>query len=185
MRILIAECMQEISSFNPHPSDYDAFTIERGEAILRQRSLNTPIGGALSVFEERGDVELVAAISARAGSGGILTAAGFSCLREEILGAVRGYAGTIDALYVSLHGAMGAVDQPDPEGELLDRLRDIFGEAPPSSCRWIFMASSQIVCCGASTAWPYTRPILTSISPIRAPALPACCSKSLTANCNL
>lgn len=131
MRILIAECMQEISSFNPLPSHYDAFTIDRDEAVLRQRGLNTAIGGALSIFEERPDVELVPAISARAGSGGILTAAGFARLRDEILGAARPYAGTIDALYVSLHGAMGAVDQPDPEGELLDRLRDIFGEAPP------------------------------------------------------
>ena len=30
-RILIIECMQEISSFNPVPSGYDSFHVERGE----------------------------------------------------------------------------------------------------------------------------------------------------------
>lgn len=131
MRILIAECMQEISSFNPVPSHYESFAIDRGEAVMHQRGLNTAIGGALSVFDARADVELAPAISARAGSAGILDADCFARLRDEFLEAAQLHARHIDALYVSLHGSMGAVGQPDPEGELLDGLRDIFGEAPP------------------------------------------------------
>ena len=33
-RILIAECKQEVSSFNPVPSRYEDFVVTRGEAIL-------------------------------------------------------------------------------------------------------------------------------------------------------
>jgi len=131
MRVLLAECMQEISSFNPVPSHYESFTIDRYQAVMRQRGLNTAIGGALSVFDARADVELAPALSARAGSAGILDAGCFARLRDEFLEAARRHAGKIDALCVSLHGAMGAVGQPDPEGELLDGLRDIFGEALP------------------------------------------------------
>jgi len=32
-RVLIVECMQEISSFNPVPSQYENFRIERGEEM--------------------------------------------------------------------------------------------------------------------------------------------------------
>ena len=35
-RILIVECMQEISSFNPLLSGYDHFSVQRGEELYRQ-----------------------------------------------------------------------------------------------------------------------------------------------------
>ena len=47
-KILIAECMQEISSFNPLPSGYENFHIERGDELYVKRGLNTSIGGALA-----------------------------------------------------------------------------------------------------------------------------------------
>ena len=40
-RILVVECMQEISSFNPLPSGYENFHIERGDEMLRHRGRNT------------------------------------------------------------------------------------------------------------------------------------------------
>ena len=47
---MIVECMQEISSFNPVPSDYSYFGVQRGAELLAQRGLNTGIGGALEVL---------------------------------------------------------------------------------------------------------------------------------------
>jgi microcystin degradation protein MlrC len=124
--------MQEISSFNPLPSGYEDFVVERGNAMFgAQRGLNTAIGGALSVFEARPDVELVPTIAAHANSAGILAAEDWARLRDEILYGARPHAGTIDAIYVSLHGAMGAAGEPDPEGALLEGLRAIFGMAMP------------------------------------------------------
>jgi microcystin degradation protein MlrC len=131
MRIMLVECRQEISSFNPLASSYDDFAIDHGAALFRQRGLNTAIGGALSVFEARPDVLLVPTISARAGSAGILAAASWQKLFDEIVAAVAPHAGAVDAIYVSLHGAMGAEGEPDPEGALLEALRERFGAALP------------------------------------------------------
>ncbi len=132
-RILIVECMQEISSFNPLPSRYENFDIDRGDGLYRQRGRNTAIGGALSVFDGHADIETVPTISARAGSAGILSAAGWERLSREILEAVEEKLRDIDGIYVSLHGAMGAEGELDPEGFLLARIREMAGEAMPIS----------------------------------------------------
>ena len=65
-RILVVECMQEISSFNPVESQYEQFVIQRGAEVFDlQRGNNTSIGGALEVLEATPGVELVPAYSAR------------------------------------------------------------------------------------------------------------------------
>jgi len=74
-RILVAECMQEISSFNPLQSEYANFHIERGQQMLVQKGINTGLGGALAVFDEVG-FEPVLTIAARAGSAGLLSRSG-------------------------------------------------------------------------------------------------------------
>jgi len=68
VRILIAECFQEISSFNPQLSDYRYFKIQRGEDVLVQRHEESALGGALAVFATRSDVEVIPAYSAEAES---------------------------------------------------------------------------------------------------------------------
>jgi hypothetical protein len=52
MRILVCECKQEVSSFNPALGRYDDFVIKGGEEFLSyHRPLRLEAGGALSVFE--------------------------------------------------------------------------------------------------------------------------------------
>jgi microcystin degradation protein MlrC len=130
-RILIAECMQEISSFNPLQSGYADFRIRRGEEILEQRGLNTAIGGAMSVFDRRADVTILPTISATAPSAGILAAKGWKRLSREIMAAIERAAGEADAVLFSLHGAMGAVGELDPEGWLLQETRKLVGPKVP------------------------------------------------------
>jgi microcystin degradation protein MlrC len=129
-RILIVECMQEISSFNPLPSGYENFHILRGNAIYDQRGRNQAIGGALAVFEARRDIAVVPAISARSGSAGLLSAAGWKRLSTEIMDAVRASIDHVDAIYFSLHGAMGADGELDPEGWLLEQTRALAPNKP-------------------------------------------------------
>ena len=130
-RILIAECMQEISSFNPLPSGYENFHIEHGPQMLAQQGLNTGLGGALQVFRETG-METVLTMGARAGSAGLLSAAGWKRLSSELLAAVAsGAKSGIDGVYFSMHGAMGADSELDPEGYLLQETRRIVGAEVP------------------------------------------------------
>ena len=123
--------MQEISSFNPVPSRYENFRIERGEEMLSQEGLNTALGGALPVLRAAG-MEPVFATSARAGSAGLLAAEGWSRLSAEILAAIwAGAQSGVDGVYFSMHGAMGAEGELDPEGYLLEETRRIVGERAP------------------------------------------------------
>ena len=130
-RILIAECMQEISSFNPLQSGYDHFSVQRGEELYRQATLNSAVGGALAVFRGAPGVTTVPAYSARAGSAGLLSAAGWNRLSEEFVAAVTANLANIDGIYVSLHGAMGADGELDPEGFLLAEVRRLAGPRVP------------------------------------------------------
>lgn len=130
-RILIADCKQEISSFNPLPSHYENFLIHHGEGLYGQRGKNQELGGALAVFEARPDIEIVPTICARSGSAGQLSAEGWKKLSEEILAAIFAKLDRIDGIYVSLHGAMGADGELDPEGYLLEKLRERVGPDMP------------------------------------------------------
>jgi microcystin degradation protein MlrC len=130
-RILVADCEQEISSFNPVPSDYGYFSVKRGEEIFRDRGLNTQMGGALSVFDADGKVELVPTMSARAPSAGILEKKSWKKLSGEILSSIEKSSKGIDGIYFAMHGAMGAEGELDPEGYLLQEVRKIVGEKMP------------------------------------------------------
>jgi microcystin degradation protein MlrC len=131
-RILVSECKQEISSFNPAPSGYEDFVISSGEAFFaRHRGLQSEVAGALSVFGQRAGLELVPGYGAQAiTSGGTLAAAAFRRIADGFLAAVRA-AGHVDGVYFALHGAMAAEGEEDPEGYLLEETRRILSERVP------------------------------------------------------
>jgi microcystin degradation protein MlrC len=134
-RIAIAECKQEVSSFNPAASHFEDFRIVRGQALLdHHRQVREEVGGALSVLDADGAVELVPAFGASANtSGGILAADDFQRLSRQFLDdlAAMRQSGSVDAAYFSLHGAMQAENEEDPEGYLLQEARRILGEKIP------------------------------------------------------
>jgi microcystin degradation protein MlrC len=132
MRILIAECKQEVSTFNPSASRYRDFDTSYGDDILHfHRGGQLEVGGALSVFDARDNVELIPTYSARSiTSGGTLADADFRRIVGEFLAAIQA-APPVDGVYFALHGAMAADDEDDPEGYLLQETRDLLGEAIP------------------------------------------------------
>lgn len=131
-RIIIAECKQEVSSFNPVPSGYEDFRLASGPRMLDyHRAVREEVGGALSVFSGADDVQVIPAFGASANtSGGILTAEGFGRLSREFLDGLA-QAGEAEAAYFALHGAMQAEGEDDPEGYLLQGARRILGEKIP------------------------------------------------------
>lgn len=131
-KILLAECKQEVSSFNPVPSCYGDFAVSYGREIVDyHRGVRNELGGALSVFDDRADIELVPTYSARAiTSGGTLQAADFERIADEFLASLRA-APQVDGCLFSLHGAMSAVGEDDPEGHLLAEARRILGQRVP------------------------------------------------------
>ena len=131
-RILIAECKQEVATFNPVLSGYDDFTLRHGQSILNyHRQVRSEVGGALSVFDAAPGVELVPTCSAHfITSGGTLADGAFERLASELLSSIKA-APMVDGVYFSLHGAMATRSEGDPEGWLLAETRKIVGEKVP------------------------------------------------------
>ena len=131
-RILVCECKQEISSFNPVLGRYEDFAVSFGQQLIDvHRGVRSEMGGALTVFGERADVEAVPGYSARAiTSGGTLADGAFERIASEFLAAVRS-ARDVDAIYLSLHGAMAAESEHDCEGYLIEETRKIAGARAP------------------------------------------------------
>ncbi len=132
IKVLVAECKQEVSTFNPSSSHYADFEVTRGEELLRyHRVVHNEMRGALDVFDEQGDVQVVPAYSARAiTSGGILAGPDFRRITDEFEQSLHD-APAVDAAYFALHGAMAAEGEDDPEGLLLALARQVLGETVP------------------------------------------------------
>jgi len=131
-RIAIAECKQEVSTFSPARSGIDDFRIARKSALLdHHRRVREEVGGAISVFDADSRVELAPAFGASAiTSGGLLRGKDFEQLCEMFLNDLADL-GTVDAAFFSLHGAMQAENEDDPEGYLLREARRVLGERIP------------------------------------------------------
>ncbi|MFP6621435.1 MAG: M81 family metallopeptidase [Pirellulaceae bacterium] len=129
-RVLIAEMKQETGVFNPVPTRYNDFQVVRGEHLLETlRDTQTEVAGALDVFREASNIEVVPTMAAWAVSGGCIPTTDLDRLIDEISGAIAEQS-EIDAAYIVLHGAMAGETEGDPEGLLLSRAREILGDIP-------------------------------------------------------
>ena len=131
-RILVCECHQEVSTFNPVPSRASDFSTWEGEAFFAAHRANRrEVAGALAVLEATPGVEVFPGFGARSiSSAGTLAAEGLASLYEGFLAAVE-RSRDVDGIYFSLHGAMAAEGEGDPEGLLLAEARSRVGEEVP------------------------------------------------------
>jgi len=128
MRIGIANIASETSTFNPVPTDMEtirASGIDRGQKVLEFSHWGNHIAGFLDVV---GGEEFVGITRAVAEVGGPLT--------EEAMSTIVGWftedlreALPLDRLLLSLHGAFAGVADPDVEGLVVRRAREILGDA--------------------------------------------------------
>lgn len=132
-RILVVDCEQEISSFNPSSSEYEDFTILRDAELFHAHAgADTCIRGFCDVLDGKTNLRLIPVYGATACSAGPLSREGFRRLARELLEAVdKAAASEVAAIYLSLHGAMGAVDELDPEGYILEKIRARLGPDIP------------------------------------------------------
>lgn len=132
MKILIAECKQEVSTFNPHKSGVEDFGIRKGSEILSyHRTVRNEIGGALNILDGLDHVSLIPAYSAFfITSGGTLAKESWEEIAEDFLKSIL-EAPPVDGVYFCMHGAMASEEELDPEGWLLQETRKILGDNIP------------------------------------------------------
>ena len=133
MRVLIAGFQHETNTFAPSKTTYQDFlrggafpALVRGAELLAMRDVNIPMGGFVGAMD---DAELVPVLWAGATPAAHVTRDAFETIAGEIVQSAR--AGTIDAIYLDLHGAMVCEHLDDGEGELLQRLRAVVGPRVP------------------------------------------------------
>ena len=132
-RVLIAQFMHETNTFSRLKTtldDYRRRWLIDGEAMVSQfKGTRNEVGGYIDSAAKYG-WEPVYAVAANATPSGKLTRETWETIRDKILGAAR-KAGKLDAVCLSLHGAMVTETEDDAEGALLEALRNIVGPDVP------------------------------------------------------
>ena len=136
-RIAVGGFMHETNTFQPQKTTYadfaeagDRVPLVRGAGMLgRFDGMNTSIAGATDALKPTGAM-LVPLLWTSATPSGYVTQDAFERITAMLLDELRG-ALPVDAVFLSLHGAMVTEHLEDPEGELLARVRAMVGRAVP------------------------------------------------------
>jgi microcystin degradation protein MlrC len=126
LRVGIAGIAHETNSYCSGQTPLSSFWVLRGSAVVeRMAGTSTDVGGMLAACSEVGATPVPLLVSG-ANPSGVIEAAAYRALKEEILAGIR-EAGALDAVALALHGA-GVVDGIDDlEGDLARAVRRLVG----------------------------------------------------------
>lgn len=132
--IAIAQIQQETNIFSPVRTtlcDFEALGLQYGNEILTLDQ-EDELGGFLKAVKDsgRGNIEVVPIIKARAISGGPIERDVYDRFKKELLQGLR-ECSKLDGVYLALHGSMGVEGIYDPEGDLLQSIRELVGDKLP------------------------------------------------------
>lgn len=133
MRYAVGTVSLECNSFSPERTTLDYFRrngyLLYGEEIWdAHRGMRNELAGFLEVCRRRG-IDAVPTVAAWAVPHGLVIPVAFAELKAELLGRLRA-AGPLDGVYLSLHGSMVVEGLDDPEGDLLEAVREAIGDRP-------------------------------------------------------
>jgi microcystin degradation protein MlrC len=121
--ILLAGLMHETHCFIEERTGIDGFVIHRGQALLDRRGDGSQVDGFLTVAARQG-WKVIPTIAYTGGATGLVEHSVFEAFWKELQPQLNAaIAGGLDAVFLSLHGAMVTTESGDPDGELLARIR--------------------------------------------------------------
>ena len=132
MRIGVGSIFQESNQFAATQTDLALFRnsyLYEGDALFQLSGTDCEVAGMLAACAEEG-VQVVPLLAARSVSGGALSDACYAYLKEALLAPLR-EAAPVDGVVLAMHGSMVTVSELDPEGDLLDAVRQIVGPGVP------------------------------------------------------
>ena len=136
-RIAIGGLHHETNTFAPLKATYEEFLqgggwpgIQRGQSFFTTfKGMNLPISGAIEVLAGHGH-SLVPLVWAAATPSAHVTEDAYERILAPMLEDLRA-AGSLDGIFLDLHGAMVTEHLDDGEGELLRRVRAVVGRKIP------------------------------------------------------
>jgi len=126
--IAVASIMQETCSFYAVKTtlqDFKASYFKQGREVVNVPKNDWVIGGFVAAMKPV-NFQLEGIIAAQVTAGGALSAGTFLELKNILLSGQE-KAGRFDAVFLTLHGAMAAEDEPDTEGAILSEVRKLAG----------------------------------------------------------
>ena len=135
MRIAIAGINHETNTYCKSPTPSSAFYQYRGEKMLQLAGTETSTGGALDRCSELG-IESVPILFASTQPSGTIEYSAYDLFKTEILAGIKREqedvaAGSIDGVFLDLHGAGVVQGLSDLESDLTQAIRQQVGEAIP------------------------------------------------------
>ncbi len=128
-RILLAGLFHETHTFLEGRTTPAEFAVSRGRELLAKAGDGSPLAGFLEVAAQA-EWEVVPAIDLRATPSATVADAVLELFWTEFAAVVRReLAQGLDAVFLILHGAMATETEPDVEGAVLARLRQLPGLA--------------------------------------------------------
>jgi microcystin degradation protein MlrC len=133
MRYAVGTVSLECNSFSPERTTLDYFRrngyLLHGEEIWdAHRGMRNELAGFLEVCGRRG-IDAIPTLAAWAVPHGLVVPAAYAELKGELVGRLRA-AEPLDGVYLSLHGSMIVEGLDDPEGDLLEAVREAIGDRP-------------------------------------------------------
>jgi len=129
LRIAVAGLLYETNSFAPGAATVDTLRLSGwadGEAVFTYGHGIDSIAGAMKVAEQEG-VTLIPTTATGPTSGSTIAVGEYAVFRERLLDGLRPLVGSVDGVYLSLHGAMVCEDEDDAEGDILQSVCDLMG----------------------------------------------------------
>ena len=124
MRIAVGQIFQETNTFAPSPTTLKTFEsvyLWHGDELLTAYGhARVEVPAFLEVLRRAG-VETVPLLAANALASGLVERATFESLMSEVETRLT-RAGKVDGVLLALHGAMCIEDEPDAEGEIIERV---------------------------------------------------------------
>ena len=136
-RIAVGGFLHETNTFAPTKAAYDGFIhgggwppMAQGSAVVEKiRDINVGLAGFIAEAEPRG-WELVPTIWCAASPSAHVREDAYERIAKVIVDGIAA-AGSLDGVYLDLHGAMVTEHLDDGEGELLARVREVIGPDMP------------------------------------------------------
>jgi microcystin degradation protein MlrC len=134
MRIALAALILETNTFSPQRSDTayfkaNGFYLVGSEIIAYHTGIRNEVGGFLDHCQETGS-EVVPLFAGWAVPHGKMPLSTYRTIKKTIIDGLKAELGSLDAVYLALHGSMVADGIDDPEGDLLVAVRKVVGSVP-------------------------------------------------------
>jgi microcystin degradation protein MlrC len=127
MRIAVATISHETNTFTDRPTTLSDFQTATGEALLDSFSAARSLDGIVATLRAA-DAEIVPTVGAANIPSGTVTADAFEWMQSELAARLDD---DLDGVCLDLHGSMYVDGEPDPEGAVLETVREEVGDDVP------------------------------------------------------